>query len=207
MPEITRPDGAIIHYEVFGSGYPLLLIARGGVNSEIAFWERSRINPVKEFAGEFMVIDMDQRHAGKSGNAPAAFSSEVAAADQVAVLDHARVARARLGRMHWGGLCPQPHSPRSRTHQRGGGPGPRWHGPHQLHRHVHGDVPADAGAGAPRGPGGGGAVRVGESPRHAEQRGRALGLAHRGRADEKRPATIQVIRAFLHEHVRQPSRA
>ena len=36
MPTISRPDGSTIHYEVFGSGYPLLLIAPGGVSSEIA---------------------------------------------------------------------------------------------------------------------------------------------------------------------------
>ena len=40
MPEITRPDGATIHYEVVGRGYPLLLIAPGGVSSQVAFWKR-----------------------------------------------------------------------------------------------------------------------------------------------------------------------
>ncbi len=99
MPDITRPDGAVIHYEVFGRGHPLLLIAPGGVNSEIGFWERSRINPIKEFADEFMVIGMDQRHAGKSWNAPPTFSYDLTAADQVAVLDHAGVERAHV----WGG--------------------------------------------------------------------------------------------------------
>ena len=99
MPDITRPDGAIIHYETFGRGHPLLLLAPGGVNSEIAFWERSRINPIKEFAGEFMVIGMDQRHAGKSWSAPPTFSYDLTAADQVAVLDALGVARAHV----WGG--------------------------------------------------------------------------------------------------------
>ena len=40
MPDITRPDGAIIHYETFGAGPAVLLIAPGGVNSEIGMWAR-----------------------------------------------------------------------------------------------------------------------------------------------------------------------
>ncbi len=50
MPEIQRPDGAIIHYAVFGRGFPLLCLAPGGVNSEIACWQRRLINPVREFS-------------------------------------------------------------------------------------------------------------------------------------------------------------
>ena len=61
MPELIRPDGAVIHYEVFGSGYPFLLLAPGGVNSQIEFWEHSAVNAITEFSDEFMVIGMDQR--------------------------------------------------------------------------------------------------------------------------------------------------
>ena len=89
MPDVARPDGAVIHYETFGSGYPLLLIASGAVSSEIGVWEHSRINPIREYADEFQIIAMDQRHAGASWNAPAVFSYDLAAADQLAVLDHA----------------------------------------------------------------------------------------------------------------------
>ena len=38
MPTVTRPDGAVIHYETWGDGFPLLLIAPGGVSSQIDFW-------------------------------------------------------------------------------------------------------------------------------------------------------------------------
>ena len=96
MPDVARPDGAVIHYETFGSGYPLLLIAPGGVSSEIGAWERSRVNPIREYAGEFQIIAMDQRHAGDSWNAPTAFSYDLAAADQLAVLDHAGASRAHV---------------------------------------------------------------------------------------------------------------
>jgi pimeloyl-ACP methyl ester carboxylesterase len=97
MPEIGRPDGATIHYEVYGSGFPLLLIAPGGVSSEIrSWWERSPVNPIKDLADEFMVIGMDQRHAGGSHAPAAAFSYDLAVADQIAVLDAVKAERAHV---------------------------------------------------------------------------------------------------------------
>ncbi|MCX6024125.1 MAG: alpha/beta hydrolase [Chloroflexi bacterium] len=105
MPEITRPDGAVIHYETFGGGYPLLLIAPGGVNSEIGFWNFSRINPIREMADEFMLIGMDQRHAGQSWNVPPTFSYDLTVNDQIAVLDALGVERAHV----WGGCIGVAH--------------------------------------------------------------------------------------------------
>ena len=87
MPTITRPDGATIHYEVSGSGFPLLLIAPGGVSSEIGIWSRSAINPIKAFAENFTVIAMDQRHAGTSLAPMRPFSYDQCNGDQLAVLD------------------------------------------------------------------------------------------------------------------------
>ena len=94
MPDIERPDGAVIHYETFGAGYPLLCLAPGGVNSEIGFWQVSAINPLRELADEFLVIGMDQRHAGRSPAPAAPFSYGRAAADQLAVLDDLGLERA-----------------------------------------------------------------------------------------------------------------
>jgi len=99
MPDITRPDGAIIHYETFGSGPAVLLIAPGGVNSEIGLWRSSAIDPIASFAQDFTLIAMDQRHAGQSWNAPPAFSYDLAWQDQLAVLDHADANKAQV----WGG--------------------------------------------------------------------------------------------------------
>src|ERR1700680_4312095 len=43
-----------IHYEEAGSGFPLLLIAGGGLNSAISnFTGTSPFDPIKEFKGEF----------------------------------------------------------------------------------------------------------------------------------------------------------
>ena len=44
MALFTRPD-AEIHYEVHGSGYPLLIFAPGGLRSQLAFWRHSPSNP------------------------------------------------------------------------------------------------------------------------------------------------------------------
>ena len=98
MPDVMRPDGTTIHYEVFGDpeAMPLLLLAPGGVNSQIGFWRRSIINPIEEFADEFQVIGMDQRHCGASKTGLAAFDYEAAMQDQIAVLDDLGVQQAHV---------------------------------------------------------------------------------------------------------------
>jgi pimeloyl-ACP methyl ester carboxylesterase len=54
-----------IRYEEAGSGYPLLVIAGGGLNSTIAglSGEQSPYNPIEEFKGEYRVIAADLRNA------------------------------------------------------------------------------------------------------------------------------------------------
>ena len=37
MPVLTRPDGEI-HYQTFGSGFPVLLFAPGGLRSRMEMW-------------------------------------------------------------------------------------------------------------------------------------------------------------------------
>jgi pimeloyl-ACP methyl ester carboxylesterase len=96
MPTITRPDGATIYYEVHGEGYPLLLIAPGGVSSRVEAWQRSIINPIEQFAGEFQVIAMDQRHAGRSIAPLRPFSYDLCVEDQLAVLDEVGAERAHV---------------------------------------------------------------------------------------------------------------
>src|ERR1019366_8559798 len=57
--------GAVrIHYEEAGSGFPLLLIAGGGLNSTISgFTSGSPFNPMEEFKGEYHCITSDLRNA------------------------------------------------------------------------------------------------------------------------------------------------
>lgn len=88
MPVFER-DEVSIYYEEFGSGYPLLLFAPGGMRSAIEFWGKSAYDPTVEFASEFRVIVMDQRNAGKS-RAPVTAQDgwQTYTADHIALLDH-----------------------------------------------------------------------------------------------------------------------
>src|SRR5437660_1114539 len=53
-----------IHYEEAGSGFPLLLIAGGGLNSTISCLTRGGpFNPIEEFKGEYRCIASDLRNA------------------------------------------------------------------------------------------------------------------------------------------------
>ena len=53
-----------IYYQEAGSGFPLLLIAGGGLNSTIAGLTRGDpFNPIEEFKGEYRCISADLRNA------------------------------------------------------------------------------------------------------------------------------------------------
>src|SRR5499427_9551893 len=55
-----------IRYEQAGSGFPLLLIAGGGLNSTIAgLTSGSPFNPIEEFKGEYRCIAADLRNANE----------------------------------------------------------------------------------------------------------------------------------------------
>ena len=57
--------GAVrIHYEEAGSGFPLLLVAGGGLNATISFFTQgSPFNAIEEFKGEYRCIASDLRTA------------------------------------------------------------------------------------------------------------------------------------------------
>jgi pimeloyl-ACP methyl ester carboxylesterase len=96
MP-VFEHAGVSLYYEEYGSGYPLLLFAPGGMRSSIEFWRRSPFDPTAELAADFRVIAMDQRNAGRS-RAPvsAADGWETYTADHLALLDHLAIRRAHL---------------------------------------------------------------------------------------------------------------
>ncbi len=96
MPTLKLGETSI-HYEVHGDGYPILLLAPGGLRSSIAFWDRTPFHPVRELAGQFRVIAMDQRNAGES-RAPVSASDDwrTYASDHVALLDHLAIERCHV---------------------------------------------------------------------------------------------------------------
>jgi pimeloyl-ACP methyl ester carboxylesterase len=96
MPIFKRAE-ITINYEEYGSGFPLLLIAPGGMRSMIDFWHRSPFDPTAELAADFRVIAMDQRNAGAS-HAPisAADGWHSFAEDQIALLDHLGIKQCHI---------------------------------------------------------------------------------------------------------------
>ena len=102
MP-VLEHDGLVLHYEEFGSGYPLVLFAPGGMRSSLDFWSESGatkrpwIDPTRDLTDGFRVIAMDQRNAGsssapvRSGDGWAAY-----AADHMALLDHLGIDRCHV---------------------------------------------------------------------------------------------------------------
>jgi pimeloyl-ACP methyl ester carboxylesterase len=96
MPTFTRDD-VTLYYEEYGSGYPVLLFAPGGMRSSIEFWKKAPFDPAVELARDFRVIAMDQRNAGMS-RAPVSSGDgwEVYTADHLALLDHLGITRCHL---------------------------------------------------------------------------------------------------------------
>ena len=96
MPTLRRGE-ITLEYEAHGSGYPLLLLAPGGMRSARSFWARAPFDPIAEFSGQYRVIALDQRNAGGS-RAPitAADGWHSYAEDQLALLDELKVERCHL---------------------------------------------------------------------------------------------------------------
>lgn len=88
MAQFER-DGTTIYYEEHGRGFPLLLIAPGGMHSTVEMWSRAAINPLALYGDDFRLIAMDQRNAGRStGPLDVADPWGSFAADQLSLLDH-----------------------------------------------------------------------------------------------------------------------
>ena len=85
--------GAVrIHFEEAGSGFPLLLIPGGGLNSTISFFTGSApFNPIEEFKGEYRCITSDLRNAkGGQSSGPLEIDRpwDAYADDQLGLMDH-----------------------------------------------------------------------------------------------------------------------
>ena len=81
-----------IHYEEAGSGFPLLLIAGGGLNSTISFFTKGApFNAIAEFKGEYRCIASDLRNAVEgqsSGPLEVDRPWDSYADDQLGLMDH-----------------------------------------------------------------------------------------------------------------------
>src|SRR5216683_746061 len=90
MPFYDKGD-VRIRYEEAGSGFPLLVMPGGGLNSRLSNWATAPFNAMEEFTNEFRCITMDQRNANggeSSGPIPVDDPWGAFAADQLGLLDH-----------------------------------------------------------------------------------------------------------------------
>lgn len=76
-------------YEVHGTGFPILLIAPGGLRSERSMWRGSPLNPIAELSNYFRVVAMDQRNAGESkGPIESGHNWNTYTEDQLSLMSH-----------------------------------------------------------------------------------------------------------------------
>ncbi|MCC6532501.1 MAG: alpha/beta hydrolase [Burkholderiales bacterium] len=96
MPFYQRGD-VRIHYREVGSGFPLMLIAGGGLNSNISYFSgRSPFNPIEEFKSEYRCIAMDLRNAnGGESSGPLEIERpwDAYSDDQLGLMDHLGIDR------------------------------------------------------------------------------------------------------------------
>ena len=83
MPYVKAKDGIDIYYEVSGQGTPFLFLSETACDG--AVWN---LYQVPEFARDHRAVIFDYRGTGQSGKPSAPYSTDMFAADAVAVLDH-----------------------------------------------------------------------------------------------------------------------
>ena len=80
-----------IRYEEAGSGFPVLVIPGGGLNSRFSNWPNAVYNFFDGLSGEFHVISMDQRNANKGESTGPLDTTDpwgAFADDQLGLMDH-----------------------------------------------------------------------------------------------------------------------
>jgi pimeloyl-ACP methyl ester carboxylesterase len=83
-------DGVTLYYEIYGTGEPLLMVhGNGGSISDLR-------NQIAYFRKRYMVIAMDSRDHGRSGDSTETLTYEKMTDDQAALLDHLKVGPANV---------------------------------------------------------------------------------------------------------------
>src|SRR3981081_4128126 len=89
--------GAVrIHYAEAGSGFPLLIIAGGGLNSTMAGLANGPFDPIAEFKGEYLGIASDLRNAqGGQSSGPLEIDRpwDSFTDDHLGLMDHLRIGK------------------------------------------------------------------------------------------------------------------
>jgi pimeloyl-ACP methyl ester carboxylesterase len=95
MPFYEKGD-VRIHYEETGSGFPLMVIPGGGLNSTVAGLATHPFNPLEEFKDEYRCISADLRNAkGGESSGPLEIDRpwDSYADDQLGLMDHLGIDR------------------------------------------------------------------------------------------------------------------
>jgi len=90
MPFYEKGD-VRIHYEEVGSGFPLMIIPGGGLNSTFAGLANHPFNPMEEFKGEYRCIAADLRNANggqSSGPLESGGPWDAYTDDHLGLMDH-----------------------------------------------------------------------------------------------------------------------
>ncbi len=96
--------GTSIYYEEYGKGFPVLLIAPGGMKSALQAWSMAPWNPIEVLKDSFHVIAMDQRNAGQStGTVHQDDGWHTYSDDQLGLMDHLDIDRFMVAGMCIGG--------------------------------------------------------------------------------------------------------
>lgn len=80
-----------IRYEEAGTGFPLLVMPGGGLNSRVSNWQTAVYNFFDAFKNDLRVITMDQRNANQgesTGPIPTSDPWVAFAGDQLGLMDH-----------------------------------------------------------------------------------------------------------------------
>ena len=104
-PDTVTNEPVRLWYESTGAGFPVLLIAPGGMKSSIPLWGNAPWNPLDAWSEQgFRLIAMDQRNAGRSsGPVHADHGWSTFADDQLGLMDHLGIDRFMVAGMCIGG--------------------------------------------------------------------------------------------------------
>ncbi|AXX31362.1 alpha/beta fold hydrolase [Actinosynnema pretiosum subsp. pretiosum] len=101
MPFARSADDVQLHYQVSGSGEPLLLLS--GQANNLHWWDRVR----PDFEREFTTVVLDHRGTGLSGKPEGGYATRTFAEDALSVLDDLGVDRCHVYGTSMGGRVAQ----------------------------------------------------------------------------------------------------
>lgn len=96
--EVVQVNGIDMYYEVYGEGFPLILLH--GWTQSSSFWSQY----IPAYANNFKVYAIDLRGHGKTSSLTTDFSIQLAAKDILALLDHLQLKKVKAIGLSFGGL-------------------------------------------------------------------------------------------------------